>query len=963
MFDPTPAPRVYYVPPGVDFPRAVVRGMAARLDGRSPLAWADTQVLGNAGRMLTRLREVFAQGPTRLLPRLSLVTDIAALPGANFEPTPPEQSLRRQLDLEQLIRKAPGLSAPDAAFDVARSLMGLLDEMGGEGVGFDALARLSVEGQSAHWERALAFVRIAAEYEAQNPEATQRARVEALVAQWALEPPQTPILVAGSTASRGTTRLLMRAIAQLPQGALILPGFDPNLPQDVWAALMDRPGQEDHPQQRYASLVGSLGLDPCALEPWDPTALAQPERGALISLALRPAPVTDHWLRDGPKLADLGAATAALTLVEAQDQRAEADAIALRLRAAAVAGERAALITPDRTLTRRVAAALDRWGLAADDSAGVPLSLTAPGRLLGQIARLGAQGVAAGPLIAILKHPLVATGAERGTHLLVTRALELRLRRKGPPFPTADDVLNWAAEDDARKAWGAWLAPALAPSDAATLAEHIAWLRATAETLCAGPDGAGTGALWEEAPGRAALQTLEDMAEAALPTDVMRAGAFAILLGQTLSRETVTIQSAAHPLLNIWGTLEARAQGAEVVILGGLNDGVWPPAPSPDPWMNRAMRAQAGLLSPERQIGLSAHDFEQAANAAEVWFTRATKSDDAETVPSRWLNRLTTLLDGLSGKDRDGKQALAAMRARGQAWLDQAGRLDVAPRGAPAPRPSPVPPRAVRPKALSVTEIKTLIRDPYAIYAKHVLRLRELDPLDQTPDARLRGTVIHKIMEEILAAPFPQDESAALAHIERSAERVLARVVPWPAARALWKARLMRVAPWFVRGELRRGAEAQIAQLEARGAVTLDTVTFTLRGTADRIDLDEAGHARIYDYKTGAPPSEGEQRYFDKQLHLEAAMMERGGFEALGPNPVARATYIGLGSTPKEADIRLDTGATWSEFTALIAHMLSETHGFTARRAMQKDGDAGPYDLLSRYGEWGPSDAPVQVVL
>ncbi len=971
MFEAQSTPRVFYVPLGVDFPSAVIEGLSCRLASTEPAAWAKTHLIGNAQRMLSRFRDELESGPARLLPRLSLVTDLDALAAGRLGPGPSTVStVRRQLDLAnlvaQLIEANPSLAAPRARLDLARSLATLIDEMQSEGVPFSMLQSLDASQQSEHWQTALGFVRIASDFIAgdpkRGPEGARRERATDLIADWQANPPQHPIIAAGSTGSRGTTSLLLQAIATAPQGAVILPGFDPDMPADVWSALDSNPPDEGHPQYRFAAILRAMDLTPEDVRPWASLQALDPARNKVISLALRPAPVTDHWLRDGPMLGDLVRAMDRVTLIEARDQRAEANAIALRMRDAAENDQSVALITPDRTLSRRVAVALERWGLVADDSAGVPLNLTAPGRLLSQIARLGTSQCTADGLIALLKHPLVATGAEdRGPHLLFTRSLEMRLRRKGPPFPTGQTILDWAAEDETRGNWGAWLAPLISANSGTTLPDHIAWLIVTAEALAAGPNSEGSGALWEEAPGREALKEVTALRTEAQQHDILSPSDFAVLLGQVLAAGQARVLNAVHPKLMIWGTLEARVQNADLVILGGLNDGTWPEPASPDPWMNRAMRQTAGLLLPERQIGLSAHDFQQGIGGKAVWLTRSTKSDDAETVPSRWLNRITTLLGGL--KDQGGEAALEQMRNRADVWLKDAARLDYAPRIGSAPRPAPIPPGAARPSKLSVTEIKTLIRDPYAIYAKRILRLRELDPLVQTPDARLRGTILHDVMEELMEQPLPHDQEAALELMAQTADHVLARQVPWPAARALWKARLMRAAPWFLRMEAQRGMGRHIAGLEREGAASIAGLAFTLVGKADRIDIDANGTARIYDYKTGKPPTEKEQQSFDKQLLLEAEMVARGDFKGVAPTTVTEAAFIGLGPSPSQVNAPLGDSDVWSEFTQLIARMFAEDYRFTARRALQKEADFSAYDHLSRFGEWATSDDPVEVRL
>lgn len=965
MFDVAQKPRVYYVQPGSDFPAAVVRGIAARLSDSPPEDWARSRIVTNSGRMSARIREILETGPPRLLPAISLVTDLDALsPSLALNAEEPASALRRQLDIARMIQRVEGFSAPKAAFDIARSLAALLDELDGEDVPLANLGEIDLSGQSMHWAKSLNFIQIAAEYgSGLGPEALRRLKTQKLIQRWRQSPPQEPIVVVGSTGSRGTTSLLLEAVANLPQGALVLPGFDPNTPENVWRTLSSPTQHEDHPQYRYAALMNRLGVSASEVEPWIEHSPPDPHRNQLASLALRPAPVTHHWLKEGPKLGDLRSATSGLTLVEARDHRAEANAIALRMRETAEKGLKAALITPDRALTRRVSAALARWNLVPDDSAGIPLGLTAPGRLLGQLATFGAKGVAADTLVALLKHPLTATGGEdRGPHLLNTRGLELHLRRHGPPFPTADDILRWSSEDDKRGEWGKWLAGLIAKNPATTLPEHLEWLTRQIEALTAGPGCEGSGDLWAKASGRQTQAVIVAMAEDADLSDMMTAGDFATLLSQTLaSAEPVREVDEVHQNLMIWGTLEARVQGADLIILGGLNDGIWPAPADPDPWMNRMMRHAAGLLSPERQIGLSAHDFQQALGAKEVWLTRATKSDDAETVPSRWLNRLTTLLSGLD--ENFGSDALAAMRGRAMQWLTDADRLDIAPRLDPSPRPSPAPPVAVRPRKLSVTKIRTLIRDPYAIYAQYVLKLKPLDPLVGTADARLRGIVLHDVMERLLRSDLHNLQGDPLNAMRVAAEKVLQNAVPWPAARALWLARFMRAAPWFLETEKQRSADVVDMALETKGALTVEDLGVTLTATADRIDLTRHGTARIYDYKTGAAPSGKAQRFFDKQLPLEAAMVERGAFGELGDLSVSEAAYISLGSSPKQSSAPLENADFWAEFVTLMTTFMQGDHGYTARRGMQFDTDAGDYDLLSRYGEWTPADPAEKVLL
>ena len=662
------------------------------------------QIIVNTRRMARRLAEMFDEGPPALLPRISLVTDLGDSWEAGRIP-PPAPRLRRQLELAQLVSalldRAPEIAPRSAVFGLADSLAKLIDEMHGEGVAPGTIAALDIADQSGHWARIKQFLGIIAPVfdgsaEAPDPEARQRRVVEARIAAWAARPPAHPIIVAGSTGSRGATHRLMQAVAGLPQGAVVLPGFDFDAPAHVWETLTDALTAEDHPQFRFARLMQGAGITAAAIRPWHDAAPPCAARNRLVSLALRPAPVTDQWLRDGPGLTDIGDAMAEVTLLEAPDTRREALAIAMRLRAAAEEGITAALITPDRTLSRQVSAALDRWRIRPDDSAGQPLHLSPPGRFLRHVADLFATRTGADALLALLKHPLTHTGAGRGPHLRLTGLLEHHLRRHAPPYPEAEALRAWAEtrQEQAPEItrWIDWVCTCLidrhrpGPDDPGAL---VTAHRALAERIARGaqaPDGSGT--LWEKAAGQEARAAMNELEAEAGAGSAMTPQDYTRLVHDTLAAREARDPVEPHPRIRIWGTLEARVQGADLLILGGLNESGWPDLPPPDPWLNRALRVQAGLLLPERRIGLQAHDFQQAIAAREVWLTRSVRSADAQTVVSRWLNRVQNLLGGLPAEG--GPAALDAMRARGRVWLRRAALMEdpgETPR-ARAPRPA-----------------------------------------------------------------------------------------------------------------------------------------------------------------------------------------------------------------------------------------------------------------------------------
>ncbi|WP_425074964.1 double-strand break repair protein AddB [Sagittula sp. S175] len=966
-------PRLFALPPGADFPAALIDGLRARLSGQPPEAIARVELYVNTDRMARRLRALFDTGPASLLPKIKLVTDLAD-PLTRAQLPAPVPPLRRRLELTGLVSalldRAPDLAPRAALFDLSDSLATLMEEMHGENVPPEDIANLDVTDQSGHWQRALTFFSIVQPFfedtDAPDTQAFTRRALALRIARWQDTPPTHPIIVAGSTGSRGTTHAFMKAVAQLPQGAVILPGFDPDMPDSVWDMLDDPLTGEDHPQYRFAKLLRELDLRPSRVTTWHDTPAPAPDRNRTLSLALRPAPVTHQWLSEGPKLPDLPQAMQTVTLLEAPSLREEALAIALRLRQAAQDGTDAALITPDRMLTRQVTSALNHWGIIPDDSAGTPAQLTPPGRFLRLVAETFAKPLSADLMLSILKHPLCHAGKDRGQHLLNTRDLELHIRKHGMPYPTPETLAEWGVTAE-KPAWAGWIAQL---STQHTPGKHALsdWVTrhiALAETLSAGPDGTPD-PLWNEVAGRrlrAITQTLMDEAPHGAP---MSARDYADLFMALLSREEVRNPDEPHPHIRIWGTLEARVGGPSLMILAGLNEGSWPQSPSADPWLNRRMRADAGLLLPERRIGLSAHDFQQAAAAPEVWLTRALKSDEAETVPSRWINRLVNLMTGLPAKG--GEDALKQMKARAKPWLDLARASESPIHADPAPRPSPAPPAHARPRQLSVTAIKRLVRDPYAIYAKNVLGLKPLDPLMQAPDALMRGILTHSVIEEFIKETVSNPAQLRPERLQEIAADLLEQI-PFPTVRTLWQARVNRFAPWFTASEAERRQRAtpQAANFEIEGKADLPLLGFTLTGTADRIDMDDRAGAHVYDYKTGTAPTESQQKTFDKQLLLESAMLLQGAFPGLAPRHIAAATYIQLKpGDPKEIPAPLEDcppDQTWAEFTALIAAYMDPEKGFTARRALMKDTDLADYDHLSRFGEWDVTDAAVTETL
>ncbi len=961
LFSTPAAPRIFALPIGCDFSQAFVGGLQARLKGTPPEAWAAITVLVNTRRAQRRLQEILAASGPCLLPDIKVIADLANGPEA------PDAKARfeRHLALADLIgaflEAQPELGPKSAMFGLADSLADLQDEMAGAGVSFADLQAIDVQGLSTHWARNLAFLDILNRFEAGLPatmlasgEARLKAAVAGLVAKWENRPPKGPVIVAGSTGSRMVTANLMAAVAALPQGAVVLPGYDYTTPPDLWPQL-----GEEHPQFGFAELSARIGFDPATVPHWHKVAVQNPARNATLSLALRPAPVTPHWLADAPMLAPrLPEAMAHVTLLNAPDARTEAMAIAIRLRQALALGQKAALVTPDRNLTRRVAAELGRWNIAPDDSAGHPGKLTAPGVFLRMVAAALGQPLAPVNLMEILKHPLC--GTERNTHRELARRFEAEALRGGPPVLDLTAFPDWAAKAES-EGWLAHLHSTLSPVESPAPRPLKDWAtlhRTTAEAL------AGD-ALWDKDAGREVIKVFDTLAlgegHAALYTASQYRALFAAVLERIEVRDNPL---QAHPDIAIWGTLEARVQSVDLVIVAGLNEGVWPKLSNHDPWLNRDMRRQVGLMLPERQIGLSAHDFQQALGAGEVVISRATREGEAPSVASRWVMRLQNLLGGMEG----GKDVLAAMAVRGDQLLALAATLD-RPEGEPKPakRPCPAPPLKARPRKLSVTRIETLIRDPYAIYASHVLRLYPLDPLTPEPDFLMRGNVVHDTLERFVQASMNGLPNNPAALYDTCMEAAL-EAVPWPAYRAKWRHHMRQAKGFFLESEAARRAEGQPFALEITGARVIKGQAFdvTLTAKADRIDIGAGGTANIYDYKAGSPESVKKIKAFNVQLPLEAAIAEAQGFEGLKALHAGALELIYLGKKTgivrfeAEDSVMVDV---WQRVVEFLNEYQAPEKGYAARLRPELISFDSDYDHLARRGEWADDEAPVVEIL
>jgi ATP-dependent helicase/nuclease subunit B len=1020
------AARVFTIPPSAPFLPTLIEALLGGKLGfpfaHDPLALAPMTLYLPTRRACRLARDAFLRDAfldamkdnAAILPRIVAIGDIdedeiafvEAATGdiaAEALALPPALSaLERRLMLSQLVVKwasTPGLhgvsgsplvaQTPAAAFALADDLARLIDDMTTRGVSWDRLDDLVPDAHDRYWQLTLRFLQIArTEWpkvvkERGCIEAAERrdTLIKAEAARLALKT-DGPVIAAGSTGSIPSTAELIATIAHLPHGAVVLPGLDTDLDEDSWRLIAGDAKKKiaaapGHPQFAMQALLTRIGISRQSV-----TSLAKPDgREVLLSEAMRPSMQTDLWLQRANDLvfaAQADAAVSTMTVIEAANAEEEALAIAIALREAVQDGKTAALVTPDRALGRRVAAALMRWNITVEDSGGEPLAETPAGIF----ARLAAQAAVAGlepvTLLALLKHPLLRLGA--GDRRYATDILERAVLRGPRPsrgtaglsraLHTLRTVRQSLHPSDPRRdlSDGQIVEAENLVGDLAHALERLEKL--SGETLTLGDLAerhrdvlaeltahSGEQAAFIGADGAKLADTLDELANSSSAKSLAVAPSdYVELFTAALSGRVVRRPLKPGLRVRILGLLEARLTESDRVVLGGLVEGTWPPESRTDAWLSRPMRLDLGLDLPERRIGLTAHDFAQLLGAREVMLTLSAKIAGAPTVPSRFVQRLAAV---------SGERWQDAIK-RGDIYLAWTRALDRPDAVKPASRPEPKPPLAVRPKGLSVTEIEHWLRDPYTIYAKHILRLRPLDPVDAEPSAAERGTFIHAAIAEFAknfsAKPIDDLVNSLLA----CGRARFAEIEDYPEARAFWWPRFERIARWFANWEIERRAAIRAIDAEIKGEceIPLAKGSFRLRGIADRVEQGGDGRYTIFDYKTGSARTEPQVRTgLAPQLTLEAAILRQGGFAGLpkqssiadlayvlvkGGEPPGETKFIAFkdGSADFHADRALE------KLTELAKRFEDENTPYRSLVHPMWATQYGDYDHLARVLEW-----------
>lgn len=979
-------PAIYNIAAHGGFADALAQGLIDRF-AKDPLGLARGLVILPNNRARRAVHDAFVRlsEDGLLLPQMAVIGDLeldesigVALDSGELalDIPPSVDPLDRLLMLARLIEmesaaKGSALLSKEA-LRLAREFARTLDQLTVEEIALKDLFDIDVEPElSGHWQDSLAFFRVIAEkwqsklkdMEAVDEAARRNALFDQSVKAWKANPPSHFVVAAGITTSAPAIARFLRAIAFLPDGMVVLPDLDMVMADEEWDMLgpfepdpetgKTARAQETHPQYHMKLLLERMSIARGEILRWPRTGTsgAAAKRSRALSNAFAIPKLTARWL----SLDSAERSLAGVQTVEARNSAEEAQIVALLAREALETPERrVAIITPDRALAGRISAHLERWMIAADDTAGQPLSKKPEGIFFLALLSAVTEGFPPAEFLALLKHPLVRAGEGRLEWLSQVRKLDLLMRGPRPALGLAGIDSLFQSEDrrtkglrEELKPWwqdihGVFEPAAAALSGAVDWSAMLSEIRKLADMLT-------NGQVWAGPAGRQLADFLSEIEDrAALGPMKIQSPEIASYFETFLADMPVRPPYGGHPRIALYGLLEARLQQADLVICCGLNEGSWPQAITPDPWLAPMVRKSLGLPAQERQIGLSAHDLVGAMGAQNVILTRAQRDGSGPAIASRFLLRLKAMCG-----DNLKEHPLAQDWARRMDQPEEPVRIE---------QPAPEPSAEQRLVKLSVTQVDRLIADPYAFYASKIMGFGSLDMIDAEPSPAWRGSIIHDILDK-----WAKEDGYHPDALKRRAEAFLNERSSHPLMRTLWAPRLMEGLLWVADTVAQQRAEGRTPiKSEEKGSATIAGVD--LFGIADRIDRMPDGGLGIVDYKTGGPPSnKAVKEGFALQLGLLGAIAEKGDFGGLSGDAtgfeywsLAKSGtkdsfgYIATPTNPRSPDkTEADemVGHAVAEFTKAVASYIRGDEPMTAKLHPEYAPYAD-YDQLMRLEEW-----------
>lgn len=845
-------PQLYTILPGVNFAHALATQLWAEYK-EDLSALSDVQIYLPNRRSVRAMADMFLEvsdGQATLLPRLTPLGDIDEEDLLEDDPfileedpflTPAIPSLERQIILTQLVMKRPDIQLnATEAWQLAGDLARLIDRSHTEQVDLAQLENLVTGDLATHWQKTKDFLEIITKHwphilqagQQSDPAARRNIIFEKKIASLRQNPPQHRVIAAGSTGSIPSTAKLLDIIARLPNGCVVLPGLDPEMDDRIWEAI-----DELHPYYYQKRLINLMDVDRKSIQYWPP-GYEQNEKLKLTHQALQSQAIFDlsEAILDTENLSGM-------EFTRADNPLHEAKIIALRLREVLDTPEKTVMVvTPDRVLAQYIQQEMLRWNIVVNDSAGRSLEETSIGSFLKLIAGFAETSCPQTHLLSLMRHEYFRLHPPAENRADDIHLLETALRANFLPpggltefvtrynSPLLQDTLN--------------LLQPICNKEKQYLSQWLAAHITAAENLATTPTIPGTDILWRYEEGESAAQLLHKLHEAAQNHPIeMNAKDYASFIGSTLSQVIVRPRYGTHPRIRILSPIEARIQQADLIILAGLNETVWPQQVTSDTWLSRPMQQEMGFGSPDRRIGQSALDFQLLFCAPNVLVTWSKKRSGVLAHPSRWLQQVFAVLEK--------NKALPAFDA--SPYVHWAQRWDEPEKLSPQSAPAFSPPAKSRPRKLAVTKIERLKNDPYALYAEKILRMRPAELLDRQPDPRDWGNAAHKILESFFKEiGFMQPDPAA--SFNDITNRVLSTYPLNTAQEKAWRGKLEAIRDWLLLTENGNTSKILPEQTLSMKMTLSDGSPFELFGRADRLDIGQDG-LEITDYKTGATPT------------------------------------------------------------------------------------------------------------
>ncbi len=953
--------RLYTIPPAESFLASFATHLRQNVldsscfdDTQRPIIFLPTR---RACRALTQHLIEQSRKKILLLPHILPLDDIAReetlytlfpsliLKAPSLLPTISKQ--RRQIILSRLIlewctqEKNDDLTlqftAPQA-LHIAGMLSNLLDQVQAEGVSIDNFQSLVPDELALHWQVSLEFLQLVLnkwptklnELQLDDPNSRRNHLISLLAESWEESPPKAPIIIAGSTGSTPAIATFIQHVYNLDTGAIVLPNLDLLMPETLWSKLSD---SHTHPQYFLAQLLTTLKTtrQDCQLLSLNTISAA---RQKLVQKALSPTgsnALIPFTIEEGKE------ATKDLFTLSFPSAHDESMAIAMMMRQTLETKDQTvALVTADRSLARRVRNALKKWDVIADDSFGLSFKETSLGKFLRQTAQLISDEVSTSQLITLLKHPFIHCNEAHKQQILQAWEQTLRnsnlLASLNPELPqTTETAVLSKLMNEHMNFTG--------PANFLSIFKcHLQHITALIDPEC-GPRAT-----------QAFEQFTQELTQHSDDFPLIEAKDYAAYLDQLIDPIEMRNPEGYHPRAFIWGPLEGRLQHIDVCIMGGLNEGHWPPEATADPWLNRKMRDDIGLPASNRRLALSAHDFCSYFCKPKVYLTRTERQNGVPTLPSRWLILLENTL----------KQTGVPLPKPDYPWLAWCNALTEPKNIQPCSPPQPIPPTAARPFQLSVTQIEAWVRDPYVLYSRKILRLKKLPELEESAIASERGQLIHKILERFTKHFPKQLPGNAAKTFLTLIDDELAPYQAMPQLYLMWNERLQALMPWLleVENERRQNIEHIWSEVEGKLILKGDFPEFTLTARADRIEQYKDGHLCIVDYKTGTPPTQKSIQFgLSPQLPLEALIAEHGGFTDIPAGKVQALEYWKL-SNPQKV-IRLSEGVdtlisqAHQGLNELVRVFSKSSTPYYASPRPQHALAFNDYHQLARSKEWG----------